>query len=124
MRRSRAGLDRHQAGRSVASVLSIPNGGWDRIMTGLKRFVDLLLLRPRRGEVLSGRFVEGREVGAVRVSAVVLSPGEFAADELVDGRQGIGEVVTGGAEVFLPEELVGRAGEDGGHEAAGGVDPV
>jgi hypothetical protein len=58
------------------------------------------------------------------VAAVVLTPGEFAADERVDGRQRVGQIIAGRAEILLAEQPVGGAGEYGGHEATSRVHPI
>src|SRR5436309_6500434 len=63
----------------------------------------LLFGQPRRGDVAASPFKERREIGHVGVAAVVLPPGQLAADERVDGGHPVGQVIPGRAEVLLPE---------------------
>src|SRR5215510_7297571 len=77
----------------------------------------------RGRDVLAHPFKKRRPVGGHIVAAVVLAPGQFTADELPDGRHGVGEVVAGRAQAFLAEQLVHRRSEHACHEAPARVDP-
>ena len=78
----------------------------------------------RRSDVPAGPFEEGGEVGDVGVAAVVLPPGQLAADQGIDRRHLVGQVISRRAEVLLAQQPIGRTGQHGRHEAAARIDPV
>src|SRR6516225_9195263 len=75
----------------------------NRGLTPPARPVSLLLAQPRRLDVASGPFKECREIGDIGVAAVVLSPGQLAADERIDSRHGIGQVIAGRTKILVAE---------------------
>ncbi len=82
-----------------------------------RRNLPAKLLRGPREEIFP--------VGAVRVAAVMLPPGELAIEQAgIHGRHLRAAVVRAGSQVARAQQAPGRPGRDGGHEAALLVEPL
>src|SRR5688572_26749990 len=83
-----------------------------------------VLLQTGGRDVATGPLEECRKVRHVGVATVVLPPGQLTADEGVDRRAFVSQVVARRSQVLLAKDSVRWTSEYGRHETPWRIDPV